>query len=73
MDHPLPDGNKRAAWLALSLFLDLNGARFFPDLPEVDDAESAMLRIAAREVDEEWVVRWLNERVQFPEAPVSSR
>jgi death-on-curing protein len=26
-NHPLPDGNKRAAWPALVLFLDLNGAR----------------------------------------------
>lgn len=26
-NHPLPDGNKRAAWAALVLFLDLNGPR----------------------------------------------
>ncbi len=24
-NHPLPDGNKRAAWAAMALFLDLNG------------------------------------------------
>ncbi|MGI8575184.1 MAG: Fic family protein [Egibacteraceae bacterium] len=26
-NHPLPDGNKRAAWAALVMFIDLNGAR----------------------------------------------
>lgn len=25
-NHPLPDGNKRAAWASLVMFLDLNGA-----------------------------------------------
>ena len=25
-NHPLPDGNKRAAWMALVMFLDLNGS-----------------------------------------------
>ncbi len=29
-NHPLPDGNKRAAWAALVLFLDLNGIVWSP-------------------------------------------
>ena len=29
-NHPLPDGNKRAAWAALVLFLDLNGIVLVP-------------------------------------------
>lgn len=62
-NHPLPDGNKRAAWASLVMFLDLNDARWHPDPPEVDDAAAAMLAIAAAEVDEAWVARWLEARV----------
>ncbi len=31
-NHPLPDGNKRAAWVSLVMFIDLNGGRT-PILP----------------------------------------
>ena len=64
-NHPLPDGNKRAAWAALVMFVDLNGGAWEPDLPDVDDAESAMLAVAAHEVDEAWFSQWLRERVHF--------
>lgn len=64
-NHPLPDGNKRAAWAALVLFIDLNGGRWDPDPPDVDDAEQAMLAVAAHEVDESWLSRWLDDRVVF--------
>jgi death-on-curing protein len=63
--HPLPDGNKRAAWAVLVLFIDLNGGRWEPDPPNVDDAEAAMLAVAAHEVDEAWFADWLRERIQF--------
>lgn len=62
-NHPLPDGNKRAAWAALTLFLDLNGCTWAPDPPDVDQAESAMLAVAAHSVDERWFAAWLSERV----------
>ena len=65
-NHPLPDGNKRAAWAALVLFLDLNGVIWSPDPPDVDEAEQAMLAVAAHEVDESWVADWLRQRVQMP-------
>ena len=45
-NHPLPDGNKRAAWAALVMFLDLNGVGWEPDPPDVDEAEVAMLAVA---------------------------
>jgi death-on-curing protein len=64
-NHPLPDGNKRAAWAALVTFIDLNGGRWEPDPPEVDDAETAMLAVAAGKVDEAWFADWLRERVRF--------
>lgn len=41
-NHPLLNGNKRAAWAALVLFLDLNGVAWSPDPPNVDEAEAAM-------------------------------
>ena len=38
-NHPLPDGNKRAAWAALALCLDLNDGTWDPDPPDVNNAE----------------------------------
>jgi len=64
-NHPLPDGNKRAAWAALVLFIDLNDGLFDPDPPKVDEAEAAMLAVAAHEVDEAWLADWLRARVRF--------
>jgi prophage maintenance system killer protein len=64
-NHPLPDGNKRAAWAALVLFIDLNGGVWDPDPPDVDDAEAAMLAVAAHDVDEAWLADWLRSRTRF--------
>ncbi|HUZ10648.1 MAG TPA: Fic family protein [Acidimicrobiales bacterium] len=65
-NHPLPDGNKRAAWAALVLLLDLNGIVWSPVPPDVDGAEHAMLAVAAHEVDEPWFADWLRDRVELP-------
>jgi death-on-curing protein len=64
-NHPLPDGNKRAAWACLVMFVELNGGRWDPDPPDVDEAEAAMLAVAAHEVDEAWFSNWLGERLRF--------
>ncbi len=64
-NHPLPDGNKRAAYAALVMFLDLNEGMWEPDPPDIDEAEEAMLAISAGEVDETWTVAWLKDHVQF--------
>ena len=64
-NHPLPDGNKRAAWASLLLFVDLNDGSWDPDPPDVDDAVQAMLDVAARKIDEESFARWLRQRVRF--------
>lgn len=64
-NHPLPDGNKRAAWASLVTFIDLNGGTWDPDPPNVDEAETAMLAVAAHEVDEAWLADWLRERIRL--------
>jgi death on curing protein len=66
-NHPLPDGNKRAAWACLVLFVDLNNGLWHASDPDVDDAVDTMLAVAARDVDEAWLATWLRERVSFPD------
>ena len=66
-NHPLPDGNKRASWACLVLFLDLNGVVWDPDPPDVDEAETAILAVAAHDVDETWFADWLRQRIRVSE------
>jgi death on curing protein len=62
-NHPLPDGNKRAAWVSLRLFVDINGWIWSPK-PTIDDAEAAVLAIAAGEWDEKAVAGWLRQYLE---------
>lgn len=62
-NHPLPDGNKPAAWAALVVFPDLNRGRWNPDPPDVNEAERAMLAVAAVEMDEQIFATWLHGHV----------
>lgn len=64
-NHPLPDGNKRAAWACLVLFIDLNNGSWNNDPPDTDEAVEAMLAVATSDVDEAWLADWLRERVTF--------
>lgn len=64
-NHPLPDGNKRASWACLLLFLDLNGVEWNPDPPDFDQAEEAVLAMAAHKIDEAWFADWLRERTRL--------
>jgi prophage maintenance system killer protein len=54
----VPDGNKRAAWVSLRLFVDINGWAWTPK-PSVGEAEQAVLSIAAGDWDEADTARWL--------------
>ncbi len=56
-NHPLPDGNKRLAWQALTMFCALND---YSLQVEPDEAVETMLAIAAGELDEAAVARWLD-------------
>jgi len=64
-NHPLLDGNKRSSWARLVMFLDLNDIEWNPDPPNVDEAERAMVAVAAHEVDEGWFAEWLRNRTRI--------
>ena len=62
-NHPLPDGNKRAAWVALRLFIEINGWKW-TQTPAVDDAERAVLAIASGDWAEPDIAAWLRRRIE---------
>lgn len=64
-NHPLPDGNKRAAWVSLRLFIEVNGWTW-ATTPSVDEAERVVLAIAAGECNETRAARWLREHLAPP-------
>lgn len=51
-NHPLLDGNKRAAWVTLRYFLEINSWSWSRP-PSVDEAEQFVLDVADGTVDEE--------------------
>jgi death-on-curing protein len=59
-NHPFVDGNKRAAFQAMVLFLRLNGVRL-----EADQADAArtFFRLAAGQLDIPALAEWLRSRV----------
>ncbi|MBT9514097.1 MAG: type II toxin-antitoxin system death-on-curing family toxin [Acidovorax sp.] len=57
-NHPFVDGNKRAAFLAVGLFLYLNGLRL---QASQTDATLTMLAVAAGDITEEAFAAWLRE------------
>ena len=65
LNHPLPDGNKRAAWVSLRLFIEINGWTW-ATTPSVDEAERVVLAIAAGEGNETRAARWLREHLAPP-------
>lgn len=66
-NHPLPDGNKRAAWVSLRMFIEINGWEW-TSMPDIDQAERAVLAIAAGDWNEQQTATWLRELI----APRSS-
>lgn len=68
-NHPLLDGNKRAAWLMLRLFIEMN-AWTWSDYPSVDEAERIVLAVAAGEMDEQQTAHWLRDRIEPPSLDV---
>jgi death-on-curing protein len=57
-NHPFIDGNKRTAYVAMELFLMLNGQEL-----TADDASATltMLSVAAGDIDEPTLAQWLRD------------
>lgn len=66
-NHPLPDGNKRAAWVSMRMFVAVNGW-LWRTQPDIDEAEAAVLAIAAGELDEAGAAAWLRQFLSPPES-----
>lgn len=57
-NHPFVDGNKRAGFLSIGLFLLIHGRNLVADKVE---AVRIMLRLAAGEIDETALSRWITK------------
>jgi death on curing protein len=63
-NHAFVDGNKRIAFMSMTVFLRKNGAGFAPDPAQ---ATAMMIALAAGEVSEESLARWIEDNM--PGAP----
>ena len=59
-NHPYRDGNKRVAFLVMLVFLGLNG--YDLEAPE-GEVVATMVRLAAGDLTEAALARWLRQRV----------
>ena len=60
-NHPFNDGNKRAGFLAILLFLDLNGSEFNV---EQTDAIRTIFAVAKGKVSESELAAWIRDHLQ---------
>jgi death-on-curing protein len=58
-NHAFNDGNKRTAWLACAVFLELNGQKVIAEQTAV---VKIMLRAAGNNLTEEEFVEWLDQQ-----------
>jgi death-on-curing protein len=59
-NHAFVDGNKRIAFMAMASFLRKNDIRFTPDQAQ---ATAMMLSLAAGEVSEQSLARWITDNI----------
>jgi death on curing protein len=59
-NHPFVDGNKRAAFASIIVFLGLNGIDF--DVPP-ETATAMILGMAAGEINEDGLARWIADNM----------
>jgi death-on-curing protein len=59
-NHPFADGNKRAAFAGLSIFLDINGYQL--KCSEVEET-AMMLRATASEISEDEFAQWVERSI----------
>jgi death-on-curing protein len=65
-NHPFVDGNKRTALASMIVFLGLNGIDL--DAPQ-EAATAIVLSLAAGEITEEVLARWIADHMRPLEAP----
>jgi death-on-curing protein len=63
-NHAFVDGNKRTAFMSMMTFLRKNGAKFSPDQAQ---ATTMIMSLAAGEVSEESLTRWIRDN--WPKTP----
>jgi len=56
-NHPLPDGNKRLAWICLVTFCDVNGYELFV---AKEEAVRTVVAVAAGELSEDELSEWIS-------------
>lgn len=61
-NHPLPDGNKRVAYLCMIELIRRNGREWSPSAPQPERAEMVE-RLAARELTEDEFAGWLERQI----------
>ena len=61
-NHPLPDANKRAAFLLTARFLDANGLEW--KAQDVETDASMIERVAGGQATHEEVVAWIRDRTR---------
>jgi death on curing protein len=62
-NHPLPDGNKRVALIAMLDFIERNGGDWVPPAGGQDEIAATIERLAARELSEADFAVWLRPRL----------
>ena len=60
LNHPLPDGNKRLAWMTTMMFLELNGASL---RVSEDEAVATVLDVAAGNMNENQLTMWIERHL----------
>ena len=65
-NHPFVDGNKRTALASMIVFLGLNGIEL--DAPQ-EDTTAVILSLAAGEITEDKLARWVAAHIKTLDAP----
>jgi death-on-curing protein len=61
-NHPLPDGNKRTAYLCLTEFVERNG-RVWTSPDDADEVVDVLVAVAARQLSEGELAQWIQSRM----------
>ena len=62
MNHPLPDGNKRCAFLATIEFVERNGRSWLPAPGDPDETDRVIRGVASGTLDETAFRGWIAKR-----------